>query len=66
MLSEFIPFNDHLELRKDLARRMINVLRDDSDIGTILNYLFKSKCRPARQGWTDEFTKTNLKSILIY
>ena len=38
VLSEFIPFNENLELRKDLVGRMRKVLQDDSDIGIILKY----------------------------
>ena len=35
---------------------MRNFLRDDSDIDIILKYFFKYKRRPAKKGWTDEFT----------
>ena len=64
MLSEFITFNDHLEPRKDLVGRMRKILRDDSDIGIILKYFFKSKLRPAKQGWTDEFTTKKFEYYL--
>ena len=64
VLSELIPFNDHLELRKDLMGRMRNVLRDDSDIGIFLEYFFRSKCCPDKQGWTDEFTTKTFEEYL--
>ena len=66
VLSGFIPFNDHLELCKNMVGSMRNVLRYDSAIGIIQKYLFKSKGCLAKQGWTDEFTIKKLKSILIY
>ena len=56
VLSEFIPFNEHIELSKDLVGRTRNVLRYDSDIGIILKDFFKSKRFPDKQGWTDKFT----------
>ena len=43
---------------------MRNVLQDDSDIGIILKDFFKSKRRPAKQDWTDEFTKTLFEEYL--
>ena len=55
VLSEFISFNDHLELRRYLVGRMRNVLQYDSYIVIILKYFFKSKRRPDKQGWTDAF-----------
>ena len=66
VLSECIPFNDHIELCKYLLGRMINVLQDDSDICIILKDFFKYKRCLDKQGWTDEFITNKFNSILIY